>query len=63
KVHETQFLSVRTQHKADISIQKNKKTMILCIAYAIRGGCAILVKQMLYKRGVYEIRCSTQPKS
>ena len=46
-----------------VPIQKNKKTMILCIAYAIRGGCAILVKQMLYKRGVYEIRCSAQPKS
>lgn len=34
-----------------------------CIAFAIRSCCVILVYQLLYKRGVYEIRCSTQPKS
>lgn len=34
-----------------------------CIAFAIRLCCVILVYQLLYRRGVYEIRCSTQPKS
>lgn len=33
------------------------------IAFAIRSCCVILVYQLLYRRGVYEIRCSTQPKS
>lgn len=38
-------------------------TFLKCIAFAIRSCCVILVYQLLYKRGVYEIRCSTQPKS
>ena len=36
---------------------------LVCIPFAIRSCCVILVYQLLYKRGVYEIRCSTQPKS